>query len=143
MIETVDEKDRVIIERLQSNARTPFTRIAQELNVTEATIRKRVKALEDRKIISSYTISVNPTKLGYGVAALIGIDTTPQKYMDVIKELRALKEIRSLAVSSGDHMIMIEFWAHNHEELTGFTDKITAIEGVTKVCPAILLEKLK
>lgn len=143
MMEAVDEKDWKIIETLRSNARTPFTKIAEELGVTEATIRKRVKALEDRRIISRYTISVDPAKLGYSVVALIGIDTAPEKYLDVIKELRALDEVRSLSASSGDHMIMIEFWARSHEELIQFTDRITAVKGVTKVCPAVLLEKLK
>ncbi len=143
MLEAIDHKDWVIIERLRSNARTPFTKIAEELGVTEATIRKRVKALEDRKVISRYTINVDPAKLGYSVVALIGIDTEPDRYLDVIKELQALHEVRSLSASSGDHMIMIEFWAHNHSELMQFTDRITAMKGVTKVCPAVLLEKLK
>ena len=142
-MEAVDARDWTIIERLQNNARTPFTKIAAELGVTEATIRKRVKALEERKIISRYTINVDPAKLGYAVVALIGIDTAPERYLDVIKGLAGMEEVRSLSASSGDHMIMVEFWARNHAELMEFTDTITAMRGVTKVCPAVLLEKLK
>ena len=61
----VDEKDLRIIEILQKDARTTYTEIAKRLRVSESTIRKRVKQLEDDGIIKGYTINVDPTKLGY------------------------------------------------------------------------------
>ncbi|HDN65343.1 MAG TPA: AsnC family transcriptional regulator, partial [Methanosarcinales archaeon] len=43
----IDEKDRLILEILRDNARTPLTMIAEKLGVSESTVRKRVKLLED------------------------------------------------------------------------------------------------
>ncbi len=139
----VDWKDLKIIEMLRNNARTPFTKIAEELGVTESTIRKRVKALEKSGAIIGYTINVDPVKLGYKNIALIGIDTAPENYFEVVEKLISEEEVRSVSTSSGDHMIMIEYWAKNNKELMEFTNKLNSLKGVTKVCPAIILEKLK
>jgi len=41
-------------------------------------------------------------------------------------------------------MIMTEIWTRDGRELTRLiSEKIGVIEGVKKICPAIILEKLK
>jgi len=47
----LDELDKKIIKILLKNARTSFTEIARALNVSEATIRKRIKKLEEKGVI--------------------------------------------------------------------------------------------
>ena len=42
----IDEIDKKIIEMLQQNARTPFTRIAEEIGLSEGAVRKRIDNLE-------------------------------------------------------------------------------------------------
>jgi len=49
----------------------------------------------------------------------------------------------SLYSASGDHMILVECWFRNSSELTSFVDWIKGLEGVTRICPAIILEKIK
>lgn len=139
----IDKKDEKIIEMLSENARMPFTEIAKKLKVTEATIRKRVRDLEEEEVIRKYTVNLNPEKLGYRSVSLVGIDTTPDKYLEIAKELTKFKEIKSVSTSSGDHMIMIEVWTKNNKELMNFIGKKLSLEGITKICPAIILERIK
>lgn len=139
----IDKKDEEIIKMLSENSRMPFTEMAKKLKVTEATIRKRVKDLEEEGVIGKYTIEINPEKLGYRSVSLVGVDTTPDRYLDIVKELTQLKEVKSVSTSSGDHMIMIEVWKKNNKELMNFIGKKLSLEGITKVCPAIILEKIK
>jgi Lrp/AsnC family transcriptional regulator for asnA, asnC and gidA len=54
-----------------------------------------------------------------------------------------MDEITGLYASSGDHMILAECWLKNSEELSRFMRELNGIEGVTKTCPAIILEKIK
>jgi len=51
----LDKKDLKIIEILKGDSRTAFTEIAKILGVSEATVRKRVKNLEDKKVITGYS----------------------------------------------------------------------------------------
>ena len=54
-----------------------------------------------------------------------------------------MKAVKELYTSTGDHMIMFRSVFRNTEELSEFMKKIESIEGVTKVCPAILMERVK
>jgi len=137
----ISNKD--IIKILQENSRTPYLEIAKALGVSETAIRKRVKKLEEKGIIRKYTIEVDPKKLGFEVNALIGIDTKPENYLAVLETLKTMKQVISLYSASGDHMILIECWFQNSKQLTQFCKKLQEIKGVTRICPAIILEKIK
>lgn len=140
----LDETDIGILEILRKNARTPFLNIAKKVRISESTVRKRVKELEKEGIIKKYSAIVEPSKLGYGSVALVGIDVKPEKFLDVAKKLTEYDNIRFVATSSGDHMIMTEIWMENSSGLRDFISaKIEGIEGVTRTCPAILMERLK
>ncbi|MGC8993443.1 MAG: Lrp/AsnC family transcriptional regulator [Candidatus Aenigmatarchaeota archaeon] len=132
-----------LIKILEKNARESFTNIAKIFGVSEAAIRKRIKKLEKEGIIKRYTIEVDYKKLGFDIHALIGIDTIPEKYLSTIEKLKKIEEIRSLFSSTGDHMILIEVFLKDQNSLIEFIKKIEKIEGVTKICPAIILEKMK
>ena len=45
----LDNKDQIIISILEKNGRTPFTQIAERLDVSEAAVRKRIKKLEEKE----------------------------------------------------------------------------------------------
>jgi len=139
----IDTKDRKIIEILRKDARTPFTKIAKELGITEAAIRKRVKNMEERGVIKKYTAEVDGAKLGYNVTALTGVDTEPDKFLEIAKKLKEYNFTSKVYITSGDHMIMTEIWAKNREELMNILAEIGGLEGVKRVCPAIVLEKIK
>jgi len=140
----VDNKDLKIIEILQENSRTPYLEIARKLRVSEATIRKRVKALEEKGVIKNYTVLIDPSKIGYDSTAIIGFDVEPSKLLEVAQKMTELEEVKCVATSSGDHMIMTEIWAKNGKELSQIiSKKIGTIRGVKRICPAIVLEKLK
>ncbi len=139
----IDAKDRKIIEILRKDARTPFTKIAKELGITEAAIRKRVKNMEERGVIKRYTAEIDGAKLGYSVISLTGVDTEPDKFLDIAKKLKEYEFTSKVYITSGDHMIMTEIWAKDREELMKILSGIGSLEGVKRVCPAIVLEKIK
>jgi len=141
---SLDETDRKILKMLEEDGRKPFTEIAEKLRLSESTIRKRVQALQRRGVIKKFTVKVDPSKLGIKTIAIVGVDVDPTKLLEVAQKLCEFKEIKWVATSTGDHMIMTEIWTRNGRELTRLiSEKIGVIEGVKKICPAIILEKLK
>jgi Lrp/AsnC family transcriptional regulator for asnA, asnC and gidA len=139
----ISEKDRHIIERLRKNARTPFTKIAEELGVTEAAIRKRVRKLEEGGVIKGYVAEVDPKKMGYNVTVFLGFDVEPEHYTKVVEKVKAMPQVRRLYSTTGDHMFMAECWFKDRDELNVFVKFLEAIPGVTRVCPAIVVERIK
>ncbi len=75
---------------------------------------------------------------------MTGVDTEPEKFLDVAKKLKEEDFAKSVYITTGDHMIMAEIWAKDGDELTKIiSDKIGKLPGVKKICPAIILEKVK
>ena len=140
----VDRLDMEIIELLQADASLSFTEIARRLRLNESTIRKRVLGLQEEGVVKKFTVVVEPSKIGYNTVAIVGVDVDPSKLLEVAQKLCEIKEIRYVATSTGDHMIMVETWTKDGKELSQIiSQKIGTIEGVKKICPSIILEKLK
>ena len=124
------------------DARTPKTKIAKELNISETAVRKRIARLEKEGIIIGYKATIN-YKLAKMVASLTGLDVDPDKLLDVIKILKKIPEIKSIYLTTGDHVLMIEVVGKSVDELAKIHDNIAKLEGVKRICPSIILDVLK
>ena len=140
----VDEIDMKLLETLEQDSRTPFSEMAKMFQLSEAGIRKRVIALQEKKVIKKFTIEVDLAKIGVNNVSIVGLDVEPTKLLEAVDKLCKLKEVKIVATSAGDHMIMTEIWTSDGRELSKFiNEKIAAIEGVRRICPAIILEQYK
>jgi Lrp/AsnC family transcriptional regulator for asnA, asnC and gidA len=140
----VDEVDLAILKFLQEDASIPFTEIARKLKISESTVRKRVEKLKQEGVIKRFTVIIDPSKIGLNTVAIVGVDVDPSKLLEASQKMCEFPETRYVATSTGDHMIMTEIWARDGRELTKIiSEKIGAIDGIKKICPAIILEKLK
>lgn len=140
----LDKTNLAILKFLQEDASMPFTEIARRLKISESTVRKRVEKLKSEGVVKRFTVTIEPSKIGLNSVAIVGVDVDPSKLLEVAQKLCEIPETRYVATSTGDHMIMTEIWTKDGRELTKIiSEKIGTIEGVKKICPAIVLEKLK
>ncbi len=140
----VDELDMKILKHLEEDGRAPFTEIARKLKLNESTVRKRVLRLQEKGVIKKFSVNIDPSKIGLNTVAIVGVDMEPVKLIEAAQEICEIPETRYVATSTGDHMIMTEIWTKDGRELTKLiSNRIGKIEGIKKICPAIILEKLK
>ncbi|MEZ0346605.1 MAG: Lrp/AsnC family transcriptional regulator [Infirmifilum sp.] len=139
----VDEKDIIILRLLMENARVPLSKIAEKVGITDVAVKKRIKKLENDGTIKKYTVVVEPKKIGFNGVALVGVDTEPDKVLSIASDLAKKEYTVSVFVTTGDHMIMTEVWAKTGEELMKIIEDIGKTQGVKKVCPAIVLDRVK
>ncbi|MEM3478784.1 MAG: Lrp/AsnC family transcriptional regulator, partial [Candidatus Bathyarchaeia archaeon] len=83
----IDDVDREIIRMLQEDARVSFRKIAEKLNVSEATIFTRVKKLLKKNVIKGFTAIVSPEKVGKNITAFVLINADPKKLHNVLEAL--------------------------------------------------------
>jgi Lrp/AsnC family transcriptional regulator for asnA, asnC and gidA len=141
MIDKIDEK---IIEALEENARATYKELAKKLGMKESTIRKRVLNLIEKKVIKKFTVIVDPSKIGKNAIAIIGVEVDPSILLNAAQKLSEIPEAKFVATSTGDHMIMMEVWAKDGKELTQIiSEKIAKVNGVKRICPSIILERIK
>jgi Lrp/AsnC family transcriptional regulator for asnA, asnC and gidA len=83
---SIDEIDQKIIDALQIDGRRPFTKLAAELGISEASVRQRVSNLINARVMQIVAIT-NPVKLGFSHASMIGIRVSGDRLFEVANEI--------------------------------------------------------
>jgi Lrp/AsnC family transcriptional regulator for asnA, asnC and gidA len=126
----MDELDRLILQTLQEDGRTPFTRIARAAGVSETTVRNRYQKLVALGIIRTVGI-VDPYALGFEAPALVAISVEPGSIDRVARAIGKLSEVSYLVMTLGSRDMMAEVFCHNLDHLTQLvTQKILVVPGV-------------
>ena len=100
----MDDLDRKIIKILQADGRASNARIAREVGVSEGTVRRRLRHLIQGDVIRVIAVP-NLEQMGYGTAALIGVQTEPGKVDEVAESIATLEEAQYVAITTGAYDI--------------------------------------
>ena len=138
------DSDLRILRIMEEDGTLSYADIGRRLGLDESTVRKRIIRLKDGGVIKKMSVVIDPDKIGMRSTAIVGIDADPIHLLKIGQKLKALPEVKYVALTTGDHMLMIEIWSRDGQELsTILLNRIASIEGVKKVCPSMVLEKLK
>ncbi len=141
--QNVDEVDLNIIRLLQEDSRKSFNKIAERLGIAVGTAYNRVKNLEERGILKGYTIIVDPTKLGYGLTALILIQAEGRYLPEVENELSNLDEVISIYDITGDYDVAVVARFMNRAALNNFIKSTLKMPHVSKTVTNVVLNVVK
>ena len=133
----------LLLEKLAEDSSRKWTELAQELNISDTAIRKRVKKLQEDGVIKRFTIEIDQRKLGFELTSFIGFDAKAELYIEILEEIKNWKEVRSIFQTSLDHDFLCECWFRNNDDLTSFIGRLEKLNGVTMVCPATVIQRLK
>jgi Lrp/AsnC family transcriptional regulator, regulator for asnA, asnC and gidA len=139
----IDKLDRKILNILMQDARTPYLEIARSCNVSGATVHLRIQKLEKTGIIRGSRLIVDPSKLGVGICAFLGIYLDRGSHFhEVVEELKKVTEIVECHYTTGIYSIFAKIYcrdtAHLREVLN---DKIQEIPMVLRTETLISLEE--
>jgi len=135
--------DTQLLNKLTEDSSRTWKELAKEFNISDTAVRKRVKKLRDEGIIKRFTIEIDQSKLGYEFTSFIGFDIQAELYIDILEEVKNWEEVRSIFQTSIDHDFLMECWFKNNEGLTDFIGRLEKLNGVTMVCPATVIRRLK
>ncbi len=128
----MDKLDRGIIELLQLDGRASNAKVARELGVSEATVRRRLIRLIQQDVLR-ITAVPNLEKLGYGTTALVKVQTRPDKADDVAEALAKLAEVEYSVVTTDSYAVFILVATESVEQLGNLLHtRIGRIDGVQK-----------
>ena len=98
---SLDELDHKIIDRLGHDARVSNREIGREFDLTEGTIRSRLKRLLDNRVIRVAAVT-NANRLRNPILAYLWVEAdTAADIEDVAERLAALPEIGFVATTLG------------------------------------------
>ncbi|WP_029527467.1 Lrp/AsnC family transcriptional regulator [Polaromonas glacialis] len=72
-METLDKLDRQILRSLQSDGRATYDQLAAEVGLSPSAVLRRVKRLEETRVIDRYVALIKPESVGLGLTAYITV----------------------------------------------------------------------
>jgi Lrp/AsnC family transcriptional regulator for asnA, asnC and gidA len=139
----LDKLDREIISYLQYDGRMAFTKIADELGISEGTVRRRVNQLTKNGILQIVAI-VEPQNMGWEEAAMIGISVKAHLINAVADEISILPEVAYLFQAAGEFDLVAEVFCRNREHFVSFlNNKLQQIPGVERTQSFMILKMHK
>lgn len=129
----LDDLDRAILRELEADGRRPLREIARSVESSEATIRARVKRLQDQKILRIVAFA-DPEQLGNTQLSLIFLKVDPARHDDAVAALVELDQVTYVSTLLGRADICVEVAARDNTDLWDFLRKeVAAIDGVRDV----------
>lgn len=124
--------DRAIVEHLQRDGRKPYTEIAQDLEVSEGTVRNRVARLVADQVLHIVGM-VDPYHLGMDAPALIGVTLQADDWDPAIEVIANFKEVSYLVLVSGELDLFVEVMCRDRGHLAEFLNaKLRRVPGVVR-----------
>ena len=139
----MDATDTRILRHLMEDGRKSNPEIADDIGVSEETVRKRrVGLLSD----GAYeTVAVPDFKrLGYGVELLIGMHVEPSRIWEVAEEVAEIDEVYRVLITTGTFEIFV--WVMTDslaETVITVRRSISSIAGVIRLTTFMCLDKKK
>ena len=69
----MDDLDLSILAKIEENSRIPLKELAESLDLNSSTIYSRLHKLRESDILKSFTITINPEKIGLSQFAILAI----------------------------------------------------------------------
>lgn len=139
----IDDVDRAIIELLREDGRMSIQEMARQLNSTAATVRTRMRRLEDNKMLRVVAVT-DFAAAGFEMLIAIGVEVDGRSAEVVGAELAELPEVFSINLVTGSYDLELLVAARDFAELSRFmNDKLAAIKGIGRLAPALAIDVLK
>ena len=123
----IDEK---IVRILGQDGRQTSEQIAKELNISAATVRRRIKKLVENDMLHFVGV-VYPANFGYHQPAVVAIDVVPGKLDSVLDKLSELPEVKWIATTVGRYDIIAGLRFRSIDYLSEFvTNTLNHIDGI-------------
>lgn len=127
----VDATDISILSMLVENSRKSYSEMALALNITEATVRRRVRALVDKGLIIGFTTRINFGAIENTVKAFIHLQVAPDRLREAISKLQGHPRVAAVHRVTGQRNLLLVAIFVSIAELQDFVDNFLRLEGVS------------
>ena len=140
----LDEKNKLILELLTKDGRMAYKEIADKLEISESTVRKRVAKMVKEEIIDRFTISINPEKIGKKVMAFLTVVPSNQSSIKELSEqIMKFPQVIEAFYMSGKCGLLLKVQVSDLLNLDVLIEKIRNFNKINEIESCIVLRVLK
>ncbi len=134
----IDHLDDKIIEILKKDSRRPFVEIANELEVSEGTIRSRVKKLFEEGVIQAFTIKTSSKNVKALVEVKIDVNVNTSDIADQIASFDGVSEVYEV---TGEEDIVAIIDVTSSPQLNEIIERIRRYDNVESTRTRLILKE--
>ncbi|MBC8462986.1 Lrp/AsnC family transcriptional regulator [Candidatus Bathyarchaeota archaeon] len=139
-----DDTDRLILQILKMDGRVSIRNIARRLEISPATVSRKIKNLEENNIIKAYVSIVEDDELGKGTRAVLLVKTTGDYDSNqVVERLTDMDDICNVFLTMGNYDMILTACTTDENELYRMIKRIRGEEGVLWVDSASIVTRKK
>ena len=143
----IDKTDAKILEALQTNSRMTNAELSEQLGMSSSPCWRRVKQLEDSKIIKGYGVLLDRKKIGLGVMVFIrvSIDSHSEKEAKKFEEqVTALEHVVACYSIGGDADFLLQVVSPDLDTYADFSMSIIRrLPGIKEMQSMFVLKEIK
>lgn len=141
MLDTLDTK---IIHELLRNSRITWAELAKKVKLSSPSILERVRKLEEKGIITGYTLRLNQELLGNNLLAFIFLSLERPKFRSAFKNaIQKLIEVEECHHVAGDDDYLLKIRCESTKHLDTFLNTLKEIPGIQRTKTTITLSTEK
>jgi DNA-binding Lrp family transcriptional regulator len=127
----VDDTDRAIIDALRADGRLSVRALAEQVHISRAGAYARLERLQRDGVITGFTATVDPDRLGLATAAFVSVSIEQDSWRRVAQALSDLPGVERIALVGAEFDILVQVRAHDNHELRDVVlGQIQAVPGV-------------
>lgn len=139
----MDEMDERLIGALRHDARASLSDLAARLNLSRATVRKRIEKLRQSGDILGFSVVMKQDVQRDPVRALMMVGIEGRGTDRILRQLGQMAEVRALHTTNGRWDAIVEIGTDTLEALDGVLARIRRLEGVMSSETSLLLAARK
>lgn len=140
---SLDAIDLKIIAILQQDGRTSNVDIARRVDISEATVRKRLERLLSEGVIR-ITAVPNAAKIGFSTITFLTLSIDLSKVDQIATQLERVPEVRAIHYTTGESDLVVEAWFPSNDALLHFlTHQVASIPGIRQTATSHVLRTMK
>ena len=143
-MKSLDDKDKKILEMLVEDSRRPYREIADEIQLSESTVRKHVIKLQEDGIIEKFTIQLCPDHEESISAFLTIIPVSEAEIKSLLREMQIIPQCSEVYKMAGQCGILTKVCVPNVNELDALIELFQGrsdVKSVERVC--VVLKPIK
>jgi len=121
----LDDIDQRMLEALARNARISLKELAEVAGLSSPSAAERLRRLEERGVISAFTVDIAPEAIGYPLQAIARVRPLPGQLHVVARIIQQTPEFIECDKVTGDDCFIGRLVVRSMGELDGILDKIT------------------
>lgn len=134
----MDHLDEKIIEILKKDSRRPFVDIANQLKVSEGTIRSRVRKLVDEEIIQTFTIKTSSKNVKAIIEIKIDVNVNTAEVASEIAKFDGVSEVFEV---TGEEDIVAIIDVTSSPQLNEIIERVRKFDNVQSTRTRLILKE--